>query len=473
MGQMRILMGTPELAPLLSDGGVGEGVRALCDALRQRGDEVTAILPGLPSREVGLVVVEAFALEGGATVRRGHSGDLPVLLVDGPLLGARSHLYGEDVGDLDSAARAAFFCRAVVELLRREAFDVVHVHEWVAAMIPYLLREAGLRIPSVLTIHNGMHQGLFPFEALAAFGLDGSHFHMDRLEFHGHVNLMKGGVLGARFVTTVSPTYRDELLTPEHGELLDGVLQSRGTEFVGIENGIDRALWDPARDAHLSARYDLDDLAPKAACKAALAEELGLDLGRPIVLSAGRIIEQKGCDLVAAAMPEMVRSGASVLVAGAGDAPLVRALEEAAAACSPHARVLGRVSDALLHRLVAGADYLVMPSRYEPCGIVQLYALRYGTVPIVRRTGGLADTVTDASLPDGTGFLFDAPTPAALVDAVVRAVGIYRTPRLEVLRRSGMRRESGWERPATRYRHLYDRACHDFGRADADASQKR
>ncbi len=461
---MRILMGTPELAPVLSDGGVGEGVRALCDALRQRGDAVTAIVPGLPSRETGVIVADAVALPDGATVRRGHSGDLPVLLVDGPLLESRTHLYGEDVGDLRSAARAAFFCRAVVAYLRREpqAFDVVHVHEWVAAMIPYLMREAGLPIPSVLTLHNGMHQGLFPFEALAAFGLDGSHFRTDRLEFHGHVNLTKGGVLGARFVTTVSPTYRDELLTPAHGELLDGVLQSRGTDFVGIENGIDRMLWDPARDAHLSAPYHVDDLGPKAACKAALVDELALDPGRPIVLSAGRIIEQKGSDLVAAAMPAMVRAGASVLVAGAGDVPLVRALEEAARSCAPHARVLGRVSDALLHRLVAGADYLVMPSRYEPCGIVQLYALRYGTVPIVRRTGGLADTVRDASLPGGTGFLFDAPEPAALAEAVARALSTYRTPQLEELRKSGMRRESGWERPASRYRHLYDRARQDF-----------
>lgn len=463
MAGMRILMGSSELAPLLSDGGVGEGVRALCDALRQRGDAVTAILPGLAPRELGFVAHDSVTLSGGATVRRGRSGDLPVLLVDGPLLAARSHLYGEDVGDLESAARAGFFCRAVVEYLRRETFDVVHVHEWVAAMIPYLAREAGLCVPSVLTVHNGMHQGLFPFEALAFFGLDASHFHMDRLEFHGHVNLTKGGVLAARFVTTVSPTYRDELLTPAHGELLDGVLQSRGTDFVGIENGIDRALWDPARDAHLAATYHADDRAPKAACKAALVAELGLDPARPIVLSVGRIIAQKGCDLLAEAMPEMVRDGATVLVAGAGDAPLVQALEAAAAAGAPHARVLGRVSDALLHRLLGGADFLVMPSRYEPCGIVQLYALRYGTVPIVRRTGGLADTVRDASLPEGTGFVFEEPQTEALVRAVRRALATYRAPQLDVLREAGMRRESGWERPATRYRHLYDRACQGGG----------
>lgn len=465
-------MGTPELAPLLSDGGVGEGVRALCDALRQRGDAVTAILPGLPGRELDFVHDETLALDSGATVRRGRSADLPVLLVDGPLLASRTHLYGEDVGDLASAARAGFFCRAVVEYLRRERFDVVHVHEWVAAMIPYLLREAGLRVPSLLTVHNGMHQGLFPFEALASFGLDGSHFHMDRLEFHGHVNLTKGGVLAARFVTTVSPTYRDELLTPAHGELLDGVLQSRGTDFVGIENGIDRTLWDPARDEHLPAVYDADDLGPRSVCRAALAEELGLDPLRPIVLSVGRIIEQKGCDLLAAAMPAMVHDGASVLVAGAGDAPLVHALERAALDASPHARFLGRVPDALLHRLLAGADFLVMPSRYEPCGIVQLYALRYGAVPIVRRTGGLADTVRDASLPEGTGFVFEEAETAALVGAVRRALGAYRSPELEALRKRGMRRESGWERPAARYRHLYERACHDFGPTDGERAQK-
>ncbi len=466
-------MATAELAPLLAEGGVGEGVRALCDALRQRGDDVTVILPGLPARERGFAIEETHRLDDGVSVRRGHSGGLPVVLVDAPMLASRAHLYGEDVDDLESAARAACFCRAVVAHLRRETFDVVHAHEWVAAMVPYLVRQSSLRVPSLLTIHNGMHQGLFPFEALAAFGLDGAHFHMDRLEFHGRVNLMKGGILASRFVTTVSPTYRDELLTPAHGELLDGVLQSRGLDFVGIENGIDRALWDPARDPHLPVGYDVDDLGPKAACKAALVKELNLDPERPLVLSVGRLIEQKGSDMLAAAMPQMVRDGASVLVAGAGDASLARALETAAVASAPHARMLGRVPDPLLHRMVAGADFVVMPSRYEPCGIVQLYGLRYGAVPIVRRTGGLADTVRDASLPDGTGFLFDAPEPAALVHAVRRALACYRTPHHAALQKTGMHRESGWERPATRYRHLYDRACHDFGATDGATAQKR
>jgi starch synthase len=456
---MRILMVTPELAPVLSDGGVGEGVRALCDALQERGDTVTAILPGLPARERDVRVDEApVALSHGASARRGHSGALPVVLVDGPCLAERTHLYGEDMGDLESAARAAFFCRAVVDWLRREAFDVVHAHEWVAAMVPYLLRCDGAGPPSVFTLHNGMHQGVFPKAALAPFGLDDAHFHMDRLEFHGRVNLTKGGVLAARFVTTVSPTYREELLTPAYGELLDGVLQSRGADFVGIENGIDRHLWDPARDANLAAPYDATNLDGKAACKAALAGELGFDAGRPLVVSVGRIIEQKGSDLLAAALPAMVARGACVLVAGAGDADLEAALARAAASAAPHARMLGRVPDALLHRLMAAADFVAMPSRYEPCGIVQLYALRYGALPIVRRTGGLADTVQDAAEAKGTGFLFDAIEAEALVLAVSRALSVYGTSKFVEMQRSAMARDAGWERPAVRYRHLYERA---------------
>lgn len=403
--------------------------------------------------EVG--VLEAPPLEGGAAV----------LLIDLPGFHARLGVYGDDAaGDLDNARRFGLFARAVVELVLARgragaSFDLVHAHEWPAAMVAYLLREAaGPRRPrAIVTAHNLAHQGVFPPAALAPFGLGPGHLRIERLEFFGRVNLLKGGLVAADAITTVSPTYAREILTPAGGERLDGVLRSRGRDLRGILNGIDDVAWDPRGDRALPARYGPDDPGPKAACKRALLEEIGLEPGAPLVTSLGRVVEQKGSDLLAAAIPAIVAAGASVAVAGAGDAALERALAGAAARCPGRAVYLGAVSEPLAHRLIAGADLLAMPSRWEPCGLVQLYAQRYGALPVARRTGGLADTIEDAAagLEAGTGFLFEEPTPAALARAIARALAAMRSPRWDDLRRRVMRLELGWRAPAIRYEHLY------------------
>lgn len=467
---MRVLMVSPELSPVLAEGGIGEGVRALVDALVAIGDSVTVVLPGCPRRELPTRLDEHGELPRGASYRMGPYEGVDLVYLDHPVLASRSHLYGEDTNDVENAHRVGVFCRALVDFVIAvgSPFDVAHAHEWPCAMVPYLLREALVPLPCVFTLHNAMHQGIFFPEVLRSFGLGEKHVRIDRLEFFGRINLVKGAIVASNVLNTVSPTYRDELLTPEHGELLDGVLASRGADFSGILNGIDGAKWNPRTDRFLAAPFDADDLAGKKLCKAAAAKEHGFDPGSPLVVSIGRIIDQKGPDLLAGALPSIRAAGGVVLICGAGDAHLESQLREACrepvtrAPESPrptgNAELLGRVSDEAVHRLIAAADYVIMPSRYEPCGIVQLYGLRYGSLPIVRRTGGLADSVRSHESPDGTGFFFDEPSVGALVDISRIALRVYETSRFAEMQRNAMRVDRGWGGPAIRYRSLYMRA---------------
>jgi starch synthase len=261
----------------------------------------------------------------------------------------------------------------------------------------------------------------------------------------------------------VSTTYAREIQTPERGERLDGVLRARSDRLCGIVNGIDYAVWNPTTDPALVARYDADDTSSKGRCKSALLSELGLEIApeRPLVVSLGRVVTQKGSDLVAAALPKILRSDVAVAIAGAGDAALMEKLGTAAAKAPGRAVFLGLVSESMAHKLFAAADLVLVPSRYEPCGLVQLYAQRYGALPVAFRTGGLVDTVVDvdSALETGTGFLFDEPTPIALVGAVQRAVAAMTQPRWAALRRRVMRLDLGWDRPARRYAHVYRSAA--------------
>jgi starch synthase len=475
---MDLLFVSPELDPFIKVGGIADGIAALARELGGFGHRVTVALPRFARVALPPCAAPPPVALPGARVELAAHGGLPggveVLLFEVPGDHERLGVYGDDVSDaLDNVGRWALFTRAVVALVAARAragapFDVVHGHDWPAAMVPYLLREgrgAGVVAPRpriALTVHNLAHQGIFPREALALFGLGPEHFASDRLEFYGRINLLKGGILAADIVTTVSPTYAREILTPEHGELLEGVLGARAGDLRGILNGVDDAVWDPGRDPALPARYDAADPGPKAECKRALLGELGLgvdDAGveRPLVVSLGRVVEQKGSDLLATALPALVRAGATVIAAGAGEPAFTRALEAAAAGAPGRAAYLGWVTEAVAHRLIAAADLVAMPSRYEPCGLVQLYAQRYGALPVVRRTGGLADTVIDADVSpeEGTGFLFEEATADALVGAVARAMAAMRSPRRDELRRRVMRLELGFRPVAVRYERLY------------------
>jgi starch synthase len=488
---MDILFVASELAPMAKVGGLADVIAALSKALRLLGHKVTLALPRYPAFEAGGLMLARrltpVALPAGpdgipaaeVTLYDGRLGSgVELLLLDARLeegggrhgrsLFDRQGIYGEGAEDYpDNAARFATFCRAVVEVVRHRAdagapFDIVHAHDWPAALVPYLIRERAAelgRVRTALTIHNLAHQGIASPDALRFAGLGRDHFHMDRLEFYGGVSFLKGGILAADAITTVSTTYAREILTPERGERLDGVLRTRQKELTGIVNGIDYAVYNPMTDPALIARYDAEDPGNKGRCKTALLQELGLEIrpDRPLVASIGRVVTQKGSDLLAAALPKLLKGDVAVAIAGTGDPGLVAKLEAAVAKAPERATYVGAAPEPIIHRILAAADVVVVPSRYEPCGLVQLYAQRYGAVPVACYTGGLIDTIVDcdSALETGSGFLFDKPTSTALVGGVQRAIAAMASPRWGALRRRVMRLDLGWDRPARRYAHVY------------------
>ncbi len=477
-----------EAAPWAKTGGLGEVMGALPAALARQGLEVSLLLPLYRGMR------DHFTADGGC-------GPLPVRMHDGmeeaivlravdPPPGVevfaiaadryydRPYLYGEPVGDYaDNARRFAFFCRAALAAIDALGLapDVLHCHDWQTALVPAYLRggiiegdgaararEPLARAVIVLTLHNLGYQGDFPASDFAATGLPRHLFAIDGVEFHGRVNLLKGGIRFADHITTVSPGYAREIRLAEQGAGLEGVLATRAADLTGILNGIDEQVWNPATDPHLVARYDVSDLHGKRRCKADLIVEMELDGGleTPIAAMISRLAAQKGFDILLPSLPAIVERGMRIVVLGSGDPRITAALNDA---CR---RLPGRVAfregfdEVLAHKIQAGADMLLMPSRYEPCGLNQMMALRYGTVPIVRATGGLVDTVLDmaAAPQQATGFWFEDYTSSALEDAVERARVTYAAhDAWRALMRRGMVKDFSWTHSAARYAHLYRR----------------
>jgi starch synthase len=479
---MEITFVTTELSPFVKVGGLADVSTALPKALRTLGHSVTIVVPRFPELEAqGLLLARRLTplrfLLGErsfeSTVFDGRlASQVDLVVVDVPGLFDRPGVYGEHGNEYpDNAVRFAALSRAAAELVRERAalgrpVDAVHCNDWPTALIPTYLRALSAESPAlaatrtVLTIHNVVHQGVFPKDEMPAIGLSWDAFRIDGIEFYGKVNFLKQGIVTADAVTTVSPTYAREIQTPEHGAKLDGVLRERGDALVGILNGVDYAVWNPATDPAIAARYDAEDVANKARCKGALQRELGLplDVQAPLVACVGRIVAQKGTDLVAAAMPRLLRgSDAQIVVAGDGDAETVAAIEAAVAKSHGRAAFARAASESLVHRIFAAADVVLVPSRYEPCGLVQLYAQRYGAIPVARATGGLVDTIVDcdAKLATGTGFLFEEATADALLGAAERALAARMLPAWAALVRRVMRIDRGWERSARRYEQLY------------------
>jgi starch synthase len=467
-----------EASPYAKTGGLGDVVGALPAALARSGVEVTVVIPGYraarevagSTRRLGTVSALVSSRREEANVDAVDGAPVPTLLIDAPRYFDRPELYGEGGRDyLDNAERFVFFCRATLEWLRRATRppDVVHVHDWQAALVPVFVADR-TRYPelggahTVITVHNLAYQGRFWEADWHLLNLDRRFFTPETLEFHGYINFLKGGLVFADAITTVSPRYADEIRTPAFGEGLDGVLRARGAVVVGILNGADHATWDPATDPAIPARYDRNDLTGKARCKAALQRELGLDArkGAPLLAVISRLAEQKGIDLVVDVARDLLdTSDAQLAILGSGN----RQLEAALLRLRDHAprRMAVRLGfdDALAHRIEAGADVFLMPSRYEPCGLSQLYSLRYGTVPVVHATGGLADTVVDydPTTDTGTGFVFRPFGRAAFLDAIRRALTLRRDgARWKALMLRGMAADFSWDASAARYRGLYD-----------------
>jgi starch synthase len=483
---MEILFVTTELAPYVKVGGLADVSAALPKTLKALGHRVTIVMPRYAAFEdSGLLMARRLTplrLELGdqtheVTVYDGRlSSQVELALVDAPGLFDRAGVYGEKGEDYpDNALRFAVLSRAAAELARQRAgdgvpFDVVHANDWPTALVPKYMKDLGVKTPSVLTIHNVAHQGVFPKETLPALGLSWEDFTVGGIEFYGSVNLLKQGIISADTVTTVSPTYATEIQSGEQGYRLDGVLCAKGAQaapgtrqggrLLGIVNGVDYGVWNPATDSHLAARFDAEDTSNKARCKGALRKELGFPIepNVPIVASVGRVVTQKGSDLVAALVPRLLRgSDVQMVIAGTGDESIVAKLAAAAEKAHGNAVYVGAASEALVHRIFAAADVVLVPSRFEPCGLVQLYAQRYGALPVAHATGGLVDTIVDcdAKLETGTGFLFEEPTTDALYAATQRALAAYTTPRWDALRRRVMRLDRGWERAARQYEQAY------------------
>lgn len=479
---MEITFVTTELAPFVKVGGLADVSAALPKALRGFGHAVTVVIPRFPELEQqGLLLARRltpveFTLGERSFKATVLDGRLPsqvdLVVVDVPGLFDRPGVYGERGEDYaDNALRFAALSRAAAELVRQRAasgrpVDVVHCNDWPTALVPTYLRALAADVPAlaatrtVLTIHNVVHQGVFPKDTLPALGLSWDHFHVNGIEFYGGINLLKQGIVTADVVTTVSPTYAREIQTPEMGAKLDGVLRARGEALVGICNGVDYAVWNPATDPAIAAHYDAEDLSNKARCKTALQKELGLPLEphAPLVADIGRMVEQKGTDLATAAAPKLLRAtDAQMVFAGDGRPELIAAVETVVSRSHGRAVLARAASEGLVHRILAGADVVLVPSRYEPCGLVQMYAQRYGALPVAHATGGLVDTIVDcdAKLETGTGFLFDAPSADGLLGAAERALAARETPGWGRLVRRAMRLDRGWDRPARRYEQVY------------------
>jgi starch synthase len=380
----------------------------------------------------------------------------------------------------DNCERFVFFCRAVLEAIRLLDFwpDVLHVNDWQTGLVPVHLRESYCRLAepalrerygrlgTLFTIHNIAYQGIFWHWDMNLTGLDWRLFNYRQLEFHGHLSFLKAGIVFADLLNTVSPTYAREIQTPYYGCGLQGALTERCDRLFGIVNGVDYRVWDSAHDPQLAAPYSADDLAGKAVCKGALQKELNLDkqADAPLLGVVARLVEQKGIELVIKAVPALLEQGAQLVVLGEGEALYQRQLEDLARRFPGRVSLTFRFSEDQAHRIEAGADLFLMPSLYEPSGLNQLYSMKYGTPPVVRATGGLADTVIDAtpeSLAAGTatGFCFAAYSPDALRDTARRAIALYRG-QPDAWRRlmlNGMRQDWSWDRSAAEYEKLYQR----------------
>lgn len=484
---LRIAFVASEAVPFAKTGGLADVAGALPRELSRLGHDVRVALPrygAITGAAHGLTdwgrlsvptpsgLVDAVVEEG-----RLPDSEVPVFAIGHDPFFARPGLYGEAGSDYpDNLDRFAFFCRAIMELLLRFAQssgwtpEILHAHDWQTALSVVYLKSLYAKRPefaglgTLFTVHNLGYQGLFPAADFPKTGLGPDYFTPKTLEFYGQVNLLKGGLVFGDFLNTVSPTYSREIQTPELGFGLDGVLRERRDRLSGIVNGIDVEVWNPATDPHLKARYSAADLSGKRQCKEALQRELGLPVRDvPLLAVISRLTPQKGLDLVAAVLPELVRLDVQVVLLGTGDPPLELQFQSLRMQYPDKIGVRIGFDEALAHVIEAGADMFLMPSRYEPCGLSQLYSLRYGTVPIVRKTGGLADTVvpyTPRTAAEGraTGFAFTDATPDALLTTILLALRVYadRTE-WKKLMRAGMATDVSWMKSAREYDALYRR----------------
>jgi len=480
---MRVLFATAEAYPLAKTGGLADVSRALPLALRKLGLDVRLLMPAYPSAYLRIEnprIVAKIAPAMGVDDANLLEGifpetDLPVYLIDSPSLFRRNGgLYQDEAGQdwPDNALRFAFLAHVGTEIAMGRLGQgwtpqVVHANDWHAGLLPlYLSLESGTRPSTIFTTHNMAFQGNFPPGWLSKLGIPDACFQAGGIEFYNQISYLKAGLRYADRVTTVSPTYAKEILTPDFGCGMDGVLRQRSEDFVGILNGIDDTLWNPAIDAMLPHNFHVSDIAGKRVCKSALQHELGLAVAPdiPLVGFVSRITHQKMADVILEVLPWLCAQEVQFVCIGEGDPAMEAGFAQLNERHSGKAAAIVGYDEPIAHRLQAAADILLAPARFEPCGLTQLYALKYGTLPIVRRTGGLADTVVDATASaiadrSATGFVFDEATPTDLKAALVRSLDLYREPLVwRRLQLQAMAQDFSWDASAVQYAALYSAA---------------
>ncbi len=470
---LKVLFVTPECAPLVKTGGLGDVSAALPAALREAGVDARVLLPGyLPVLKAAAPAVELATLGVlGHSVRILDAklpNGVPLLVADCPGLYARGGgPYQADDGDdwEDNAVRFGVFSR-LAAILGTGASplawhpDVVHCNDWPTGLTPvYLHFDRARRAKTLVTIHNLAFQGAYGFAQIAGLALPQQSLGVEGLEFYGRVSFLKGGMVYANAVNTVSPTYAREIQTVQLGFGMDGILRGLGDRLYGVLNGIDTATWNPEADPLIASRYGPLTLDRKAPNKRELRSRMGLDVAseRPIAAMVSRLTSQKGIDIVTDAADALVATGLQIAVVGTGDRDLIARLEGARVRNPGNFAVVIGFDEELAHLLESGADMFLMPSRFEPCGMNQMYSQRYGTPPIATATGGLVDTITEAD-PKPTGFLMSEATPAALIEAAQRALAAWQDPkRWRAIQLNGMAKDFGWTQAANKYIEIYQK----------------
>ncbi|MCU0594161.1 MAG: glycogen synthase GlgA [Desulfobacterota bacterium] len=477
---MNVLFLSSEVTPYAKTGGLADVAGSLPGALKRLGVDVSVGLPlyrsvreGAFQRQLVLKGLQV-PLAGQSLVGNVHATETqegaPVYLFEREDLFDRPNLYRTPEGDYyDNLERFAFFSRAALLFAKGTGmtFDLIHCHDWQTGLIPAYLNTLFRPDPffsstaTLFTIHNIGYQGLFPKEKLSVCGLPAETFHPEGVEYWGSISLLKAGIIYSDAVTTVSPTYSREIQTSEFGLGMEGILRNKSAALHGILNGADYSVWDPATDPHIASNYDSDRLSERRVNKAALLRETGLESGlveRPVLGMTSRLSHQKGCDLLIPILDELAGRNVGLVILGEGEARFERVLQDAAERYPGKISVTIGFDEALAHRILAGVDLFLVPSLYEPCGLTQMYALKYGTLPVVRATGGLEDTIQDFAPQTGTGngFKFGAYEAKALLSAIQRAVDLWNDKEAwEALMRRGMAADFSWKRSAERYLDLY------------------
>jgi starch synthase len=489
--KVRILFVASEGLPFSKTGGLADVVEALPKALVAQGHEVAVVLPRYRGTKAGAVVLPSLTIPIANRLRFPAVLDGTVLagvryfFVDDPAYFDRDGFYGNGARDFpDNAERYSEFCRAAIEIAKHVwPADVLHCHDWQTALVPVLLRssygdDSAVRdIPVVFTIHNMGYHGLFQKDALERAGIPLPLFNPGALEFYGNVNFLKGGLVYSDFLTTVSKRYAQEIQTPEYGYGLDGVVRGRADRLVGILNGVDYSAWSPDKDKFIPMKYSAKDMSGKQVCKQALLELFSIPpehASRPVIGIVSRFADQKGFDLIAEEAYELMKEELTLVVLGSGERKYEELFQAMASTFPGRVGVKVAYDNEIAHKIEAGSDMFLMPSRYEPCGLNQIYSLKYGTVPIVRATGGLDDTVEPFDLEHGTGtgFKFAEYSGAAMMRAIRQALHHCTDERIwRRIQLNGMAKDFSWKGPAAEYTKVYKAALDLRGATQAGRNQ--